>query len=85
MSELITVTIGMQEAIALCGKALRDYVISQGVDGDKDIVNEKWYLNCKRKGIVFKGYPHDNNQLNETGKEGRKGSGTGKHVPKDSK
>ena len=39
----------------ICDKALRDYAIEQGIDGNEPIATERWSLNCRRRGIMFKG------------------------------
>ena len=40
------------EATRICSDALFGHVASQGFE---NVSCEKWFLNCKRKGIVFKG------------------------------
>ena len=54
-SEDMKITIEPRKAFEICVAALRGYVIEQGMDGDKEIIWEKWFVNCKRKGIVFRG------------------------------
>ena len=54
-SETIKVIVPPRKATEICNKALQEYVIEQGLDGDKEITRERWFVNCKRKGIVFKG------------------------------
>ena len=53
--ETIKVIVHPRKAMEICDAALREYVIEQGLDGDKEITRERWFVNCKRKGIVFKG------------------------------
>ena len=54
-SEDMKITVEPRKAFEICVAALRGYVIEQGMDGDKEIIWEKWFVNCKRKGIVFRG------------------------------
>ena len=46
------IIISVQEANKMCSEALFRYVAEQGLE---NITCEKWFINCKRKGIVFKG------------------------------
>lgn len=55
--EPIKVLIEAKEADAICHKVLRDIAIERGLDGDKEITCERWGVNCKRKGIIFRGLP----------------------------
>lgn len=64
-TEFIKITIDRHTAIRLCEEALKDYVIRKGLC--EPVSSEKWFLNCKRKGIVFKGKAeNDCNQQRET-------------------
>ena len=75
----IKITIRADEATEICRKALFDHVSKLGM---KNITCEKWFLNCKRKGIVFKGQKNEDRQ---TESERREGSGAGEHVPEESR
>ena len=76
------VVIDRKEATRICSEALFKYVADQGY---KDISCEAWSLNCKRKGIVFKGTQDGDDKLDETEKSGRQRDGTGKYVPAEGK
>lgn len=51
-NEAMRIIISPRDATEICKKALYEYVSAMGM---KDAYCEKWFLNCKRKGIVFKG------------------------------
>ena len=51
----IKITIRVEEATEICRKALFEHVSDRMVN----ITCEKWFLNCKRKGIVFKGQKNE--------------------------
>ena len=51
--EFIRVIVSPKQATELCNKAIKEYVIEQGLC--EPITCEKWFVNCKRKGIVYKG------------------------------
>ena len=72
MSEDIKIVIRTDEAAKICRDALFEHVKNLGM---KNVTCEKWYLNCKRKGIVFKGQKDDDKKLNETGISRSEGSG----------
>ena len=59
MSDLVKIVIEPKEATEICNKALYAVVIERGLVAGT-ITNEQWFLNCKRKGIVFKGKQNDN-------------------------
>ena len=80
------VTIGVKEANQICKDALFAYAVEQGMIGaacegymDRSI-KRGTFLNCKRKGIIFRGQKNDDDKLNETSTEGSEGSGTSEHV-----
>ncbi len=50
----IKVIISPREAHEICSKALYKTAVERGLKAGT-ITNEKWFMNCKRKGIVFKG------------------------------
>lgn len=73
---LVKMTISGQEATAICIAALKEYVRNHGLS--EPITHEKWFVNCKRKGIVFTGAKHDTVEQNEqAGREEIDESGDG--------
>ena len=60
----------------ICSKALSKQAIELGIDGSKEFVCDKWSVNSKRKGITFRGFKNDDNQLIE--KESNSGQGVRK-------
>jgi len=52
----IKITVRPEEATEICRKALFEHVSGLGME---NITCEKWFVNCKRKGIVFKGQKTD--------------------------
>jgi hypothetical protein len=48
----IKITVDVRKATEICQRALFEHVSELGM---VNITCEKWFLNCKRKGIVFKG------------------------------
>ena len=79
----IKMIIGVKEANQICKDALLKHVAEQGLE---DVVCERYFevairngkfLNCKRKGIIFKGQKHEDKQ---TEVSGRQRSGTGQYV-----
>ena len=55
----IKIAIRPDEATEICRKALFEHVSNMGME---NITCEKWFVNCKRKGIVFKGQKKKNEQ-----------------------
>ncbi len=51
----IKVIIDPKEATVICNKALRAVAVERGLNSDENILIERWFVNCKRKGIVFRG------------------------------
>ncbi len=78
MSEDIKIVIRTEEAAKICRDALFEHVKNLGM---KNVTCEKWFLNCKRKGIVFKGQKNDNDKLDEIGTGRSEGSGKSEYVP----
>ena len=72
------VVISPREATRICSEALFKYVSEKGLT---DITCEGWFVNCKRKGIVFKGTKNVNDKLTKTEEDERERDGTGKYVP----
>ena len=62
--ETIKVIITPREATEICNKALKAVAVERGLG--EPITCEKWFVNCKRKGIVFKGKQNDDKELTET-------------------
>ena len=81
MGNSVKVVINPKEATAICNKALYAEAIERGLVAGT-ITNEYWFVNCKRKGIVFKGKLNDDTKLEEAKVSTDKGSGESKHVPK---
>jgi hypothetical protein len=46
------ITVSVKDATKICSNALFRYIKEQGLG---NATCERWFLNCKRKGIVFKG------------------------------
>ena len=78
----IKITVIAKEATEICRKALFEHVSKLGM---VNATCEQWFLNCKRKGIVFKGQKNDDNKLDETETESGEGSGTSEYVPSEGK
>ncbi len=79
MEKDIKITVTVREATEICRKALFEHVSNLGM---KNVTCEKWYLNCKRKGIVFKGQKNGDDKLAETGTGGSQGSRKSEPVSK---
>lgn len=73
----IKIIVRPEEATEICRKALFEHVSGLGM---VNVTCEKWFVNCKRKGIVFKGQKNDNDKLVETEIERSEGSGASQHV-----
>lgn len=73
----LKIIIGVKEATEICRKALFEHISDRMVN----ITCEKWFLNCKRKGIVFKGQKNDDTELTKTQTGSSQGSGAVEHVP----
>lgn len=76
--QTMKITVDARKATEICKKALYEYVSAMGM---KDATCEKWYLNCKRKGIVFKGMKDDTGTEGRTEDKETKEQGTGADVP----
>lgn len=85
-TELFKIVISVKEANQICKDALFKYVTEQGFD---NVICERYvesalkrgvFLNCKRKGLIFKGQKDDNTKLIETGTGGSQGSRESEHV-----
>lgn len=63
--EFIRVIVSPRQATEICNKAIKEYVIEQGLC--EPITCEKWFVNCKRKGIVYKGKPNEYGTATEPG------------------
>ena len=57
------IVVSVQEANKICSDALFKHVSEQGLE---NITCEKWFINCKRKGIVFKGIKNVRREEEET-------------------
>ena len=77
---IVKVIIDPKEATMICNKALYAVAVERGLKAGT-ISNEKWFVNCKRKGIVFKGKQDVENKQRNT--EDSKGSGTSEHVSEE--
>tara|TARA_Y100000310_G_C20553166_1_gene749156 strand:- start:72 stop:428 length:357 start_codon:yes stop_codon:yes gene_type:complete len=71
----IKIVVRPEDATEICRIALFEHVFALGM---KNITCEKWFINCKRKGIVFKGQKNDENKQRST--ESGEGSGASEHV-----
>lgn len=78
----IKIIVRVEEATEICRKALFEHVSELGM---VNVTCEKWFLNCKRKGIVFKGQKNDDDNLAETGTGGSQGSRESEYVSEDEK
>ena len=56
------IIISIQDATKICSDALFKHVAELGLT---KISSERWFLNCKRKGIVFKGIKNDRKGTSE--------------------
>ncbi len=79
---LAKIIIQPREATEICNKALYAVAVERGLVSGT-ITNEKFFINCKRKGIVFKGIKNDNDKLNEIETVAEQGSGTGEYVSEE--
>ena len=68
------IIISIQDATKICSDALFKHVAELGLT---KISCEKWFLNCKRKGIVFKGIKNDRARTSETTEGEGKTAGSG--------
>ncbi len=59
----VKLVVSGKQATRICNVALREYVKQQGLV--EPITCEAWYINCKRKGIVFTGAKHDSASENK--------------------
>lgn len=73
----IKIIVRCEEVTEICRKALFEHVSNLGM---VNVTCEKWFVNCKRKGIVFKGQKNDNDKLVETEVERGEGSGESENV-----
>jgi len=73
----IKIDVRSDVATEICRKALFEYVASLGM---KNITCEQWFLNCKRKGITFKGQKNDDHKVAESSINGDEGNRTSEHV-----
>ncbi len=78
----IKIVVRPEVATEICRRALFDYVSLLGMT---NVTCEKWFINCKRKGIVFKGQKNDDDKLVETEIDSGQESRTGEHVSEGGK
>ena len=69
--EPVKITVDVKEVNKICSDALFKHVADQGLT---NISCEKWFLNCKRKGIVFRGLKNAERR-NEESESEETGSG----------
>lgn len=77
--EFIKVIISPKEATAICNKALFDVAMERGLG--TLITCERWFVNCKRKGIVFKGRKNVSGQSGGNTEETAGESGDDSGIP----
>ena len=84
--EAVKITINVKEANRICKDALFNHITEQGFN---NVICERYvesacargkFLNCKRKGIIFKGKPNGDTELIKTEVSRSEGRPEGEHV-----